>query len=189
MTSFVKKWHTTVNVCEETFNVNSKIAQITQTIWNLIVRKLIRQEMANFGNYPGDFRLLSGDQEKRFKIWSLLDYLGELTALCSRFWELHSNYKKQKALRKQCNAYNYSHVGIVRIDRYAHKNEVPLNSYSDIDFIQQIWKFVLLLPRPWVATMECKESALACVCLLQNRPKKSKLQEVIYMHFPSPPAY
>ena len=30
MTSFVKKWHTTV--CEETFNVNSKIDQKTQTI-------------------------------------------------------------------------------------------------------------------------------------------------------------
>ena len=37
--------------------------------------------MANFGDYPGDVRLKSGDGEKRFKIWSLLDYLGELTAL------------------------------------------------------------------------------------------------------------
>ena len=37
--------------------------------------------MANFGTYPGDFRLSSGDREKWFKIWSLLDYAGELTAL------------------------------------------------------------------------------------------------------------
>ena len=39
------------------------------------------QNIAKFGNYPGDFRLQSGDREKRFKIGSLLDYLGEMTAL------------------------------------------------------------------------------------------------------------
>ena len=39
-------------VCEETFN--SKIAQTTQ---NFIVGKSNLQEMINFGNYPGDFRL------------------------------------------------------------------------------------------------------------------------------------
>ena len=37
--------------------------------------------MANFGDYPGDFRLESGDWEIQSKIWSLADYLGELTAL------------------------------------------------------------------------------------------------------------
>ena len=37
--------------------------------------------MANFVDYPGDFRLQTGDLEKRFKIWSLPDYPGELTAL------------------------------------------------------------------------------------------------------------
>ena len=37
--------------------------------------------MANFGDYLGDFRLHSGDREIRFKIWSLPDYLGELTVL------------------------------------------------------------------------------------------------------------
>ena len=37
--------------------------------------------MANFGNYPGDFRLLPGDQEIRPRIWSLPDYARELTAL------------------------------------------------------------------------------------------------------------
>ena len=58
----------------------SKLAQTTQIIWNFIVRKLNLQEMANFGDYPGDFRLESGDRKKRFKIWSL-DYPGELTAL------------------------------------------------------------------------------------------------------------
>ena len=39
--------------------------------------------MANFGDYPGDFRLSSGDREKRFKIWSLPDYPGELTCMCT----------------------------------------------------------------------------------------------------------
>ena len=38
-------------------NKNCKIAQTVQTIWNFIVRKSIQQEMANFGDYPGDFRL------------------------------------------------------------------------------------------------------------------------------------
>ena len=40
------------------------------------------KEMANFGDYPGDFILLSGDREIRSKIWSTLpDYPGESTAL------------------------------------------------------------------------------------------------------------
>ena len=50
-------------------------------MWNLIVRKSDLQEMANFSDYPGDFRLWTGDREKQFKIWSLQDYPGELTAL------------------------------------------------------------------------------------------------------------
>ena len=37
--------------------------------------------MANFDDYPGDFKLSSGDREIRSKIWSLPDYPGELTAL------------------------------------------------------------------------------------------------------------
>ena len=41
-------WHT--GVCEETFNVNSKIAQTMQNIWNFIVRKLNLLEMTNFGD-------------------------------------------------------------------------------------------------------------------------------------------
>ena len=32
------------------------------------------------GNYPGDYRHKSGDREMRFKIWSLPDQPGELTA-------------------------------------------------------------------------------------------------------------
>ena len=44
-------------VCEEKFDVNSKIAQIKQIMWNFIVRKSDLQEMANFSDYPGDFRL------------------------------------------------------------------------------------------------------------------------------------
>ena len=68
-------------VCEETFNINCKNSSNRQNIWNFNVRKSKLQEMANFGNYPGDFRLQSGDQEKWFKIWSLPDYPGELTAV------------------------------------------------------------------------------------------------------------
>ena len=48
------QWH--IEVCKETFTANSKIAQTTQSIGNFIVRKSILQEMANFGNYSGDFR-------------------------------------------------------------------------------------------------------------------------------------
>ena len=40
----------------------------------------------NFGDYPGDIRLYSGDQEIRSKIWSLPDYPGELTALWMWGW-------------------------------------------------------------------------------------------------------
>ena len=39
------------------------------------------EEMANFGDYRGDFILLSGDHESRSKIWSLPDYPGELMPL------------------------------------------------------------------------------------------------------------
>ena len=39
------------------------------------------EEILNFGDYPGDFILLSGDREIWSKIWSLPDYPGELTAL------------------------------------------------------------------------------------------------------------
>ena len=76
-------------VCEETFNVNRKIARTTQSTWNFIIRESNLQEMANFGDYPGDFRLQSGDREKRFKIWSLPDFPGELTALQSCYYMLH----------------------------------------------------------------------------------------------------
>ena len=44
-------------VCEETFDINSKITQTMQNIWNFIVRKSNLQEMANLVDYPGDFRL------------------------------------------------------------------------------------------------------------------------------------
>ena len=49
----ILQWHT--GVCEEPFNVNRKIAQTTQNIWNCIVRESNLQELANFGDYPGDF--------------------------------------------------------------------------------------------------------------------------------------
>ena len=41
-------------VCEETFDIHSRIAQTTQ---NFIVGKSNLQEMVNLGDYPGDFRL------------------------------------------------------------------------------------------------------------------------------------
>ena len=58
----ILQWHT--GVCEETFGVNSKIAQTTQCKLKVpvfenisFVRKSILQEIANHGDYPGDFRL------------------------------------------------------------------------------------------------------------------------------------
>ena len=56
-------------------DVNNKIAQTTQKIWHFIPKSL-----ANFGDYPGDFRLQSVEWEIQSKIWSLPDYPGELTA-------------------------------------------------------------------------------------------------------------
>ena len=44
-------------VGRETFNVNRNIAQTRQNSSNLIVRKSNLREMANFGVYPGDFKL------------------------------------------------------------------------------------------------------------------------------------
>ena len=42
---------------EETFNIESlEIAQTAKNIWNFIVIKSNLQEIANFGDYPGDFR-------------------------------------------------------------------------------------------------------------------------------------
>ena len=49
------QWQT--GVCEETFAVNSRIAQTKQNIWKFIVRKSNLQEMENFDDYPGDLRL------------------------------------------------------------------------------------------------------------------------------------
>ena len=77
------QWHT--GVYEEMFHVNSKIAETMQNIWNFVVGKSSLQEEAYFNIYTRDFRLWSGDQEVRSKIWSPLDYSGELTALP---WEL-----------------------------------------------------------------------------------------------------
>ena len=68
----ILQWQT--GVCVETFIINRKIAQTVQNIWYFIVRESNLQERANFGDYPGDW-------EKQFKIWSLPDYPGELTAL------------------------------------------------------------------------------------------------------------
>ena len=46
----------------------------------------VLQEMTNFGDYPRDFRPLSGHWEIWSKIWSLLDCPRELTALGIPSW-------------------------------------------------------------------------------------------------------
>ena len=77
ITYIILQWYTGVR--EETFEVNSKKVQGIQNIYCRKVESTL--EMANFGNYPRDFILKSGDQETWSKIWSLPDYPGELTAL------------------------------------------------------------------------------------------------------------
>ena len=57
LTGFLSINHIIARDCEETFDVTSKIAQTMQNIWNFVDRKSNLQEMANFGDYPGDFRL------------------------------------------------------------------------------------------------------------------------------------
>ena len=52
----ILKLHT--GVCEEMFNVNIKIVQTTQNIWNFIVGKSSLQEMANFRLLSGRFHTL-----------------------------------------------------------------------------------------------------------------------------------
>lgn len=63
------------------FDVNCKIAQKMQNSVYLDSN----EEMANFGDYLGDFILKSGDFEIRSKIWSPPDSPGELTTLASVF--------------------------------------------------------------------------------------------------------
>ena len=46
------------------FDINIKLAQMTQNSWNFIFRKLTStEEMAYFGDYPRDFCLWSGERE------------------------------------------------------------------------------------------------------------------------------
>ena len=59
------------------FDVNCKIAQKMQNSVYLDSN----EEMANFGDYLGDFILKSGDREIRSKIWSPPDSPGKLTTL------------------------------------------------------------------------------------------------------------
>ena len=75
----ILQWHT--GVCEEPFNVNRKIVQTMQNIWNCIVRESNLQELANFGDYPGDFSNLETGRNGLKSGVYLPDYPGELTAL------------------------------------------------------------------------------------------------------------
>ena len=63
----ILKLHT--GVCDETFNVNIKIVQTTQNVWNFIVGKSSLQEMANLRRLSGRFHTL---------IWSLGDTVQNL---------------------------------------------------------------------------------------------------------------
>ena len=56
------------------------VQQTTLNISDFLVRKSSRRQIANFVNYPGDWRHESGDQKMRLKIWRLPGYPGELTA-------------------------------------------------------------------------------------------------------------
>ena len=67
---FIWQWH--IGVYEEMFDVNRKMAQTMQNIWNFIVAKLSLLKKRQT-------RVII--REIRSKIWSLLDYREELTAL------------------------------------------------------------------------------------------------------------
>ena len=62
------------------------------------------EEMANFGDYRGDFILLSGAQKRRSKTWSLPDYPGELMPLLKHvfaflngfYFIIHSKYSENR---------------------------------------------------------------------------------------------
>ena len=117
-----------------------KIAQIRQNIWNFIVRKSNLQEMANFSDYPGDFRLQSGDLEKWFKIWSLQDCRGELAALPRRW---RAKKKTRENLRIQprwegdgtweTGASSLSEEGGARTDRMECSSEYWVAREWDLD--------------------------------------------------------
>ena len=73
------QWHT--GVCEESFYVNSKIAQTTRNIGNFIVRKPNLQEMANFSDYPGISDSYPETRRNGSKSGVSWTFPGELTAL------------------------------------------------------------------------------------------------------------
>ena len=86
--AYITIWHT--QVYEKTCNVNSKIAQTMQSIWNFIVEKSTLQEHGTsviiWEISDPKFIWKLGDKSK---IWSLPDFLGELTALILEHYELH----------------------------------------------------------------------------------------------------
>ena len=60
--------------CNRTlFGVYETVAQTTRNISDSHVGKSSLQKIANFGNYPGDYRHKSEDREIRFKTWSSVD--------------------------------------------------------------------------------------------------------------------
>ena len=77
----ILQWHT--GVCEETFNVNIKIAQTKQNSWNFIVGKssLLKKRQTSMIIQEISYSNLETGRYVPTKIWSLLYYLGELTAL------------------------------------------------------------------------------------------------------------
>ena len=77
----ILQWHT--GVCEETFDVDIKIAQTKQNSWNFIVRKssLLKKRQTSMIIQEISYSNLETGRYVPIKIWSLLDYVGELTAL------------------------------------------------------------------------------------------------------------
>ena len=77
----ILQWHT--RVCEETFDVNIKIAQTKQNSWNFIVGKssLLKKRQTSMIIQEISYSNLETGRYIPTKIWSLLYYLGELTSL------------------------------------------------------------------------------------------------------------
>ena len=90
---FILQWHSRVN--EEMFDVNIKIAQTTQHSWEFIVRN---SSLLNFGDYPGDFILWSGDRE----IWSK----SGISQITQESWQHCPYYQKHSPNSLHCKKWD-----------------------------------------------------------------------------------
>ena len=90
---FILQWHSRVN--EEMFDVNIKIARTTQHSWEFIVRN---SSLLNFGDYPGDFILWSGDRE----IWSK----SGISQITQESWQHCPYYQKHSPNSLHCKKWD-----------------------------------------------------------------------------------